>query len=89
MVEPLATPWMTRAHPAELERAIELTVPGMADFADIETLNKCGSCFYWNKRNEKFGSCNLYAQRMRGKRVTLTPSQRACRQWISAKEKVR
>jgi hypothetical protein len=53
----LGTPYLKSAYGDALERALRATVPGMADYADLDSTSACGSCCYWQRKpkSERLG----------------------------------
>jgi hypothetical protein len=80
----LGAPHLKPAYGDALERALRATVPGMADYCDLDSSNACASCRYWEnkQRSQRLGFCSLFTRRMNGRRGPPLPgSQCACRQW--------
>jgi hypothetical protein len=78
--------FLTRAAQPEIEDARRLTVPGMADWADVYSANTCGTCQHWVKGRAGKGRCRLYQRRMSGRQgAELRTDQRACKSWLPAK----
>jgi hypothetical protein len=73
----IGNPYLTLEHPAAA-----LTAPGMADFADVNSVVVCGDCvsFLRATKEAKQGRCAEYSRRMQGRRgPRLNVTQRACR----------
>jgi hypothetical protein len=60
----IGNPYLTLEHPAA-----SLTAPGMADFADVDSVAVCGDCvnFLRATGNAKQGRCAEYSRRMQGR----------------------
>jgi hypothetical protein len=46
----LGTQYLKPAYGDALERALRATVPGMADYADLDSTNACASCQHWEHK---------------------------------------
>ena len=78
--------FLTRAAQPKIEDARRLTVPGMADWADVNSANTCGACQHWTKGKAGEGRCRLFQRRMGGRQGALLKSgQRACKSWLDPK----
>jgi hypothetical protein len=76
--------FLTRAAQPKIEDARRLTVPGMADWADVNSANTCGTCQYWAKGKAGKGCCLLFQRRMGGRQgAVLKSGQRACKSWLA------
>jgi hypothetical protein len=66
------------------------TVHGMADFADLSLMSKCGDCVHFSRKAKGAaqGRCLEFARRMQGREgAVLRASQQACRafKWATTK----
>jgi hypothetical protein len=75
---------LTRPWGAETARSHQMTVPGMAAFADVGSLHTCSQCVWWRAGKAGKGTCDLHQRRMGGKvGAAVAGSQKACRAWSS------
>jgi hypothetical protein len=86
----LSHPHLTGAYGAVMERAMRMTVPGMAALCNPDSLHVCRECAFWQETKAGKGVCRLYQRRMNGRRGdAFSGSQRACRDWASNLSKPR
>jgi hypothetical protein len=83
----IGTMHLTRLYPAELEKRIRTTVPGMAHWSEPGSNKRCEQCAHWHdeRRYKIARCCQKYSELMQGRRGPRVPGETvACKYFTSA-----